>query len=351
MRSTLILLLLMISARGTSGETVVLRGAAQGTTYHIKYVEPAKGIDQQRLQADVENVFSAIDRQMSTYRTDSEISRFNRAAAGEWHAISAATAKVVATANEISEKTDGAMDVTVGPLVRLWHFGPPAGADGRNEKLKQEFRPPSEVELLAVRKRVGYKRLEVRQNPPALRKKVDGVEVDLSSIAPGYAIDQLSELLLRRHGIKDSMVELGGEVRAAGKREDGTQWRVAIERPIVGRREMKAALPLVNAALSTAGGTHKFFEYGGRRYSHIVDPANGRPVEHALASVSVAADTCLEADGWDTPLTVLGPERGVECAERNAIAAMFISPADDGDRADKVTTTAAWRKRFGEPGK
>ena len=111
---------------------------------------------------------------------------------------------------------------------------------------------------------------------------------------------------------------------------------------------MEVAVPLVNAAIATAGGTHKFFEYDGRRYSHIIDPATGRPVEHLLASVTVVADTCLEADGWDTPLLVLGPERGVECAERNGIAALFISHSETGNTAK---TTTAWRKRFDEAAK
>ena len=146
------------------------------------------------------------------------------------------------------------------------------------------------------------------------------------------------------------MVELGGEIRAAGKREDGRAWRVAIERPKAdGRaREMAVSVPLVDMAIATAGGAHKFYEYGGRRYSHIIDPATGRPVEHTLDSVTVAADTCIEADGWDTPLLVLGPERGVECAERSGIAAMFISGDESsGNAADSVRATSAWRKRFG----
>ena len=145
------------------------------------------------------------------------------------------------------------------------------------------------------------------------------------------------------------MVELGGEIRAAGTREDGKPWRVAIERPMAdGSARWQCSVPLVDAAMATAGGTHKFFEYGGRRYSHIIDPATGRPVEHTLASVTVAADTCIEADGWDTPLLVLGPERGIECAERNGIAAMFISGDESsGNAADSVRATSAWRKRFG----
>jgi FAD:protein FMN transferase len=333
---------MLLAARGAHAETIVLRGAAQGTTYHIKYVAPEKAVDEQRLQADIEHLLGEIDRQMSNYRPDSEISEFNRAPAGRWFPVSRATAEVVAAARAISEKSSGAEDVTVGPLVRLWHFGPPKKGDPS----KTKFEPPSDEQISAARKRVGYKQLEVRLTPPALRKRIDGIEVDLSSIASGYTIDHLAELLLANQ-IPNSMVELGGEVRAVGKREDGTPWRIAIERPTAGKQELETTVPLANASLATAGGTHRFFKYRGRRYSHIIDPATGRPVTHALASVTVAANTCLEADGWDTPLLVLGPERGLATAEKLGIAAIFISHPDDGDSADIVRTSSAWRKRFG----
>lgn len=373
MRIALLFLLVWAPLAGVAlAETITLRGAAQGTTYHIKYVVPAKAVDRALVQGDVEKLLAEIDRQMSTYRPDSEISRFNQAPANEWFPVSKAVVDVVNAARVISEKTGGAMDVTVGPLVRLWHFGPrsrktpspltplPKGegntngvAKGEGNKkaspkgegdTKQSFEPPTDDQIQNVRSRIGYRQLNTRLDPPALRKQVAGLEVDLSSIASGYTIDHLADVL-QRLGIKNYMVELGGEVTAAGKHEDGTPWRVAIERPTAGDPEMVTAVPLVNAALATAGGTHKFFEYKGQRYSHIIDPATGRPVEHALASVSVAADTCLEADGWDTPLLVLGPDRGFECAEKYDIAAMFISHEDAGD---SIKTTAAWRRRFGE---
>jgi thiamine biosynthesis lipoprotein len=184
------------------------------------------------------------------------------------------------------------------------------------------------------------------REPAALRKQVDGLEIDLSSIASGYTIDRLGEIM-RDHGVTNYMVELGGELCAAGTRPDGKPWRIAIERPLADEREMEAAVPLVNAAMATAGGSRHFFEYQRKRYSHIIDPATGRPVEHTLASVTVAADKCLDADGWDTPLMVLGPERGSEVADRLGIAAMFVSHGE-GDKPDDVRTTSAWRKRFGK---
>ncbi len=193
---------------------MLLRGAAQGTTYHVKFVAPAKDFDAKGLQADIENKLAEIDRQMSTYRTDSEISRFNRAPAGEWFAISSAVAEVVAASREISEKSGGAQDITVGPLVNLWRFGP---KDSASDGKKVEFRPPTDAAVQAARERVGYKKLEVRVKPPTLRKLIEGLEVDLSSIASGYTIDRLADIM-RDHGIKNFMVELGGELRAAGMR-------------------------------------------------------------------------------------------------------------------------------------
>jgi thiamine biosynthesis lipoprotein len=335
------LLASLVFALPARAEPAVLRGATMGTTYQIKFVAPPKSLNIKRLHAEVDGALAEIDRQMSTYRPDSELSQFNRQLAGEWFKVSAATAEVVAAAREISRKTDGALDVTVGPLVRLWHFGPPddPGADA-----KRESKPPAGDVLADARKRIGYKNLEVHRDPPALRKRIDGLEVDLSSIAPGYAIDRLAQLLDER-GIDDFMVEIGGEVRAAGRRPDEKAWRVAIERPTAGGRQMHSAISLENAAIATAGDYRKFFEYDGRRYSHILDPASGRPIEHSLASVTVVADTCMAADGWDTPLLVLGPERGYDCAERHGIAALFISHATEGH--ETVRATLAWKAKFG----
>ncbi len=334
-------LMLLLFAGAARADTLVLRGATMGTTYHIKFEARPDAVDVQRLHSDVESALAEIDRQMSTYRPDSELSRFNRSSAGEWFSVSEAIVEVVAAAREISEKTGGALDVTVGPLVRLWHFGPPSDS---NDGAKREFKPPANDAIAAARNRVGYQKLEIRTEPPALRKKADELEVDLSSIAPGYAIDRLAALFLNS-GIDNFMVEIGGEVRAAGRRADGTPWRVAVERPLARGREMHTAVPLIDASIATAGDYRKFFEFAGRRYSHIIDPEAGRPIEHSLASVTVVADTCISADGWDTPLAVLGPDRGYQCAEQHSIAALFISHDDKGDT---VRTTSAWQARFAD---
>ena len=327
-------------AGGALAEPILFGGPTMGTTYHVRFVQPnAAKIGVEQLQNDVEKMLREVDAQMSTYREDSELSRFNRAPADEWFPVSAATAHVVDAAQEISRKTDGALDVTMGPLLRLWRFGPD---DAGATTARRDFTEPSEGLLEEIRGKTGYKKLQARTDPPALRKLAEGIEVDLSSIAPGYAVDRMAEIM-SSHGIENFMVEIGGEVRAAGHREDGKPWRVAIERPLLKRREMQVALPLVDAAISTAGDYRKYFEHEGRRYSHIIDPAAGRPVQHHLASVTVLADTCLEADGWDTALLVMGPERGFRFADQNGIAALFISR---GVGKEKLRSTLAWQARF-----
>lgn len=339
----------MLAVAGVAqAETFVIRGATMGTTYQIKFPADADA-DREQIHAEVEQVLAEIDRQMSTYRPDSELSRFNRAAAGAWFAVSKPVAEVVAAARAISEQTDGAMDVTVGPLVKLWHFGPADKANAANKRRAHRPAPPTEAEIAATRERVGYKKLEVRINPPALRKAVEGLEVDLNSIAPGYSIDRITEVLQKR-GIENSMVELGGEVRARGVREDGQPWRIAVERPtkVEGERELQSSVPLENASIATAGEYRNFFEADGHRYSHIMDPTTGRSVERPLASVTVVAEKCIDADGWDTPLWVLGPERGIECATKHNVAALYIWLADVERGTFEVRATPAWEARFGE---
>ena len=344
MRFTLVFVVLF-ATRAALAETVMLRGVAQGTTYHVKFVMPTKKVDSKQLQAELDRYLAEIDREMSTYRTDSEISEFNRARRMSGSACRRRWWKLL-WLRGVSENSFGAEDITVNPLVRLWHFGAQPGGAGK----PSAFTPPSDEKIAAARKLVSYKLIETRLDPPALRKRKEGVEIDLSSICSGYTIDHLSEIMMS-NGVTDFVVELGGECRAGGKREDGSPWRIAVERPILAEQRLETAVPLVNAAISTAGGNQHFWEFEGKRYSHIIDPSTGKPIEHALTAVTVAADTCLEADGWDTPLVVLGPERGMACAESNGISALFISHSDGdaaGKTADKVRVTAAWRKRFGD---
>jgi len=334
-----LLLIAIASAAGTShAEPLLISGPTMGTTYHVKLVGVAAA-DTAAIRAEIEAVLADVDVRLSTYRRDSEVSRFNRAPAGEWFAVSPATVEVVSTALAISRQTGGALDVTVGPLVRLWHFGPNAITES---KTTADIAPPDEAALQAACKLIGYEKLEVRTDPPALRKRVDGLEIDLSAVGEGDAIDRVTAAITKR-GIQDYLVELGGEVCAGGSGPNGSPWRVAVERPLVERHEIETAVPLSNAALATSGDYHRYFEHGSHRYSHVIDPSTGRPVSHTLASVTVAADDALTADAWDTALLVLGPKRGYDSAVEHGIAALLISRAGD---AFVTQETPAWKNRF-----
>ena len=254
---------------------------------------------------------------MSHYRPDSELSRFNRAATTEPQPLSGETLGVVADALAVSRASGGAFDVTVGPLVDAWGFGPPGRAPAA----------PDEATLAALRARVGADLLEVDLAASTLRKRRANVIVDLSAIAKGYAVDAVASLLAE-HGFGDYLVEIGGELRAGGTNERGEPWRVAIERPAPGFATAQRIMPLTDAALATSGDYRNFYDLDGARVSHTIDPRTGRPVTHGLRAVSVIADRCILADARSTALNVLGPEDGYDLAAAQGWAALFV--ADDG---------------------
>ena len=302
-----------------------LSGHTMGTTYSVKYRAGPDTPPQEALQADVDALLAGINRTMSTYDPDSELSRFNRADTTDWVPASAALLAVLKAALEIGAQSEGAFDVTVGPLVNLWGFGP-------------EFHPdriPAVADIAAARARGGHDKLTLRDAPPALRKQRPDVFVDLSGIAKGYGVDRVAEQLAA-HGIEHYMVEIGGDARVRGVNAQGAPWRIAVEKPLPGERSVQTVLALSNIALATSGDYRNFFEIGGRRYSHTIDPATGWPVDNRLVSVTVLADTSLRADAWATALQVLGPERGMAVAERLGLPVLFII-ARDGNFEERVS--------------
>ena len=301
-----------------------LTGHTMGTTYSVKLVNAPADLDRTALQRDIQTLLVAINRQMSTYDPESELSRFNRHPTTDWFPVSPAVIRVVEEAKRTSRLSDGTFDITVGPLVDLWGFGPGETSDA----------VPDDRRIEQVRSRVGHEKLQIRNNPPALRKTVSGLRVDLSAIAKGYAVDEISRLLSRR-GLARHLVEIGGELRAKGHNADARPWRIGVERPGPGFNIVHAAIDLDNRGLATSGDYRNFFERDGRRYSHTLDPAGGKPVTHALASVTVVAKSCMRADALATALLAAGPERGYRLAEREGVAALFIERTDQGftDRA------------------
>lgn len=295
-------------------ELVSLSGETMGTTYHIKLVASDAGaVD--TLQQSIDEELAEVNRQMSTWDPDSELSRFNRFRETTWFPVSVELANVVRTANTISDQSGGAFDVTVMPLVNLWHFGP----EGRDRS-----KLPNDEDTEEARSRVGYRFLHVRDEPPALRKDKPGLTVDLSAIAKGYGVDVVAEFL-DESGIENYLVEIGGEVRARGVKPNGKPFVVGIEKPTPFVRAIHRKVSLNNQSMATSGDYRNFFEIEGKRYSHTIDPRTGRPVTHPAASVSVVAANCMEADAIATMLMVLGPNEGYNWAEKHGCAAVFLN--------------------------
>ncbi len=312
-----------------------LSGPTMGTWYHIKLAAYPGGLTADDLQREVDGRLHEINRQMSTYLEDSELSRFNRYSGEDWFNVSPEMVLVVSTAQQVAEDTDGAFDVTVGPLVNLWNFGP----DPQPERM------PSDEEVAQARARVDYQTIDVRQTPPALRKSRPDVYVDLSAIAKGFAVDAIAELL-DDHGVSAYMVEIGGEVQTKGKKPDGEPWRIGIERPISTGRLLQRVVELGDDALATSGDYRNYFDWQGQKFSHEIDPRTGRPVDHSLASVSVIAENCMTADALATALIVLGPEEALRYAESHDVDVLLILRRED---SFEEITTPGFALRIREP--
>ncbi|HEX2493858.1 MAG TPA: FAD:protein FMN transferase [Steroidobacter sp.] len=284
-----------------------------GTTYTVKIVEPPARVDANTVRTTIEEVLARIDREMSGYRSDSEIVRFNASAATDWIAVSADLAEVIEIAQRVSAQSGGAFDVTVGPLVNAWGFGP----DGPTDEV------PSDAALSAIRERVGYEKLHVRRETPALRKDAPELALDLNGIAPGFAADLLAQRF-RTLQIDRFMIEIGGEVRAQGRNAHDEPWRIAIEHPAATPSTAYAVVQFDRMAVSTSGEYRHVYFRNGRRYSHTIDPRTARPIEHDLASVVVIDSATARADAWATAYNVLGSAEGYELACRLGMPVMFI---------------------------
>ncbi len=299
-------------------EPVVFDGLTMATTYTVK-VTPPLPLDRAELAAGIAAVLDGVDARMSTYKPDSELSRLNSNPALDWQSISPTLSDILSVALDISRLTDGAFDITVGPLVNLWGFGP----DGRPRQV------PDEAALAEARQRVGYKSIELDTRTPAVRKQAAGLYLDLSGIAQGFGADAVGAYFAAR-GAKNFMVDVSGEILARGVNAAGQPWRIGIERPVAAQGVVERVLLLRDTAMATSGDYRNYFEEGGVRYSHLIDPGTGFPITHRLASVSVLSPTATRADALATALMILGPGRGYEMAMREKLPALFIMRTDSG---------------------
>lgn len=308
-------------SRLTPDISIALSGPSMGSTWMVRLPKLPADVAPQTAQAAVQAVLDSVEDQMSTYRPKSDLSRFNQARSTDWIPVPEDVARVVDSARQVADQTGGAFDVTVGPLVNLWGFGPvhPAGPFGTI---------PPDAMIQEARKHVGYHLLEVRLSPPALRKTDPLVYVDLSGIAKGFAAEQVATRL-EQMGITDYLIAVGGEMRAHGRSQAGRYWRVGIETPTPGVRRVLYPVDLRTGSLSTSGDYRNFFDAGGRRYCHEIDPATGQPVLDPPASVSVADQSGAYADAMATALMVLGADKGYALAEERDLAVLFITRRSD----------------------
>lgn len=290
-----------------------------GTTYTVRVVAPPAGIDAHRLRTLIEEELRHVDAAMSAYRPDSEVSRFNANASTDWFAVSPELAHVVAAALEVSEASGGAFDVTIAPLVSGWGFGPNAEAD---------MPAVEDAARARAREHVGFDKLAVRLDPPALRKVDPALAIDLNGIAPGYAVDRIASQL-EAAGAERYLIDIGGEIRVRGTNVAGRPWRVAVERPAAGAPRAYAALELREGAVATSGDYRQYVEREGVRASHTIDPRTGRPIPHTFNSVVVLHAQAMYADAWATAFNVLGAEAGRELAAQRGMAVLFIANAGE----------------------
>ncbi|MDU9390339.1 FAD:protein FMN transferase [Pseudomonas sp. zfem002] len=307
---------LALTGCGESDPVERISGPTMGSTYTVQYVPPANGPDASQVKQEIESILATLDQHFSTYRGDSLVSTFNQLPAGSCQAMPQDVLELVRFGDTLWRESGGAFDLSVEPLMNLWGFGP----QSREQKV------PDPQRLAETRQRVGqgYLRIDGDQ----LCKDI-ALELDFDSVVAGYAVDLIAARL-RALGIDNQLVEVTGELKALGRKPDGSAWRVALELPREDRQIAEQILSVDGLGVSTSGDYRNYFEENGQRFSHTFDARLGRPVAHALAAVTVFDSSALVADGYSTLLLILGPEQGWEFAVAQDLAAVFVLRADSG---------------------
>jgi thiamine biosynthesis lipoprotein len=309
----------------------LLSGETMGSVWTVKIAGPLpRGAAE--LEAGVQARFEQVNRALSTYRTDSALSRFNDDDSGAWVAVDAELAEVMAYALQLAARSDGAYDLTVGPLVNLWGFGPDPGRDHAPD--------PAAIEV--ARALVGWRKVQVDLAGQRARKQ-PGVRIDLSSLGKGRGVDRVAEYL-DAAGLSNYLIDLSGKLRARGRNARGGGWRVAVERPGAddpagAARTVPAVVELRDSSIATSGDYRRYFDSGGHHYSHIIDPRSGWPVTHATASATAQAQGCMQADALATVFMVMAPDSALRLADELAVPAVLISRED---HAYRLRASAHW---------
>lgn len=303
---------------------LVIQGNTMGTTYSVKIVKNnfllLGNVSEKvkELTNGINDTLKDVNQKMSTFIRDSEISKFNNSKSEEWFDVSADTLYVVKNSLKISRISGGSFDITIGPVIELWGFG---------SELKPQKVPPL-TNIQMAKKKTGYKNITTRDEPPALRKSFPQISCDLSAIAKGFGVDKVTAFL-DGSGVFDYLVEIGGEIRVRGNNDKGIPWKLGILSPDKSG-DIKKIISLNNLSMATSGDYFNYFEEGGKRYSHTIDPLTGYPITHKLVSVTVIHNECMKADALATAINVLGPDKGFELAVKEGLAAYFIIKSGKG---------------------
>ncbi|OBU20708.1 FAD:protein FMN transferase [Photobacterium aquimaris] len=311
--------LLALAGCSDQRQQITINGSTMGTYYSIKIIDQAGLPSAKEIQQEIDRRLELVNDQMSTYRPQSELSLFNKAPANKPFPVSAATAKVIAEALRISKVSNGAYDVTVGPVVNLWSFGPEA----RPESI------PTDKDIETRLSEVGYHHLQVLAGNKLVKDEAK-LYVDLSSIAKGYGVDVVADYLKDDLHVKNFMVDVGGELRLQGKNQANVLWRIAVEKPVENERAVQEILQAGNMAIATSGDYRNYFDENGVRYSHLINPKTGRPIDNHVVSVTVIAPSCMTADAYATTFSVMGEDESIALANQENIPVMLIVKTKDG---------------------
>lgn len=322
-----IVIVLLLILAPASRQLLHLSGSTMGTTYNVKFLE-LDGVEAQSMQTEIDALLAQVNKQMSTYDPGSELSRFNQHQDNSPFSLSSDTLLVLREAKRLGELSHGVLDVTVGPLVNLWGFGP----------TKRPEKTPQAAQIAQAKRRVGLHKLQLAQHS-ASKSQAD-LYVDLSTIAKGFAVDKVAELLEHK-GISDYLVEIGGEMRVSGHKKDGQSWLIAVEKPVSDKRAIQEIIAIGNNAVATSGDYRNYYEQDGVRYSHLIDPRSGYPIQHNTVAVTVVHPSSMTADGLATALIVMGKDEAMALAEKHDLAVLLITKEK---QQFKEYTSAAFKR-------
>ena len=312
------LIITITACRHNYSEILEINGLTMGTTYSIKIKTDNGYADKKRIRSDIEDILSGINQSMSTYTKESELSIINFSKTSDWQSVSKDLFTIIDDANKISIKTEGAFDITIGPLVNLWGFGPD----------KVENRIPSDQIIESVKENTGFQKILLDKLNKKILKSNPNLYMDLSGIAKGFAVNKIA-LYLDKKGFKNYLIEIGGELMGKGRNKDKEIWQIGIENPNSNSDTIRHIVQLKNMAMATSGNYKKYFEKDGIRYSHTINPVTGKPIKHKLASVTVLDYSATNADALATAFMVLGPEKALLLANSLKIPIYLIIKNDE----------------------